>query len=156
MVSIHAGRVRLLSARSTPRSAVPESILLVSLCPALGCADARVRFGVTFDPDGVFSRDTSTIGARSSVSQSSAPGMFGPYLWDAGTIVDLGPGNMGAIDINDHGQILLQGFLADPDGSNSCFLRDGDATIELGNPGGTQCFATDLNKSRSTAWVPLH
>src|SRR6266568_2531265 len=57
MASIRAERVRLLSARSIPGGATPEPILLVSVCSAIGSADERTRFCVTFDPDGLFSRD---------------------------------------------------------------------------------------------------
>src|SRR5713101_6799281 len=48
----------LLSARSTPGGATPEAILRVSSRPGIGSADERVRFCITFDPDGLFSRDT--------------------------------------------------------------------------------------------------
>ena len=57
MVPIRAGRLRLLSAPSTPGGMTPEPILLFSACPAIGDADERVRFCVTFNPDGLFTRD---------------------------------------------------------------------------------------------------
>src|SRR6266446_1266973 len=44
MVSIRPGRLRLHSARSTHSDMTAEPILLVSACPAIGCADARVGF----------------------------------------------------------------------------------------------------------------
>jgi len=65
MVSIRAGRVNLLSARSTPGGATPELILFVSAFPAIGCADERVHFCVTFNPDGFFSRDRNLHSALS-------------------------------------------------------------------------------------------
>ena len=69
-----------------------------------------------------------------------------PFLWESGRMIDLGPGNLAALDINDRGQILLQQFLAHPDDSNSCFLRDGETMIDLGHlDGGARCFASDLN-----------
>src|SRR2546425_364577 len=58
MVSIREGRVRLLSARSAPGGTTPEPILLASSCPATACAEEHVRFCLTFDRDGLFSRDT--------------------------------------------------------------------------------------------------
>src|SRR5437867_5114171 len=57
MVPIRAGKLRLRSTRSIPGGVTPEPILLVSVCPTVGCPDERVRFRVTFDPDGFFSRD---------------------------------------------------------------------------------------------------
>src|SRR6266446_5852245 len=60
MVSIRAGRLRLRSARSIPGGVTREPIPLHSARPAIGCADERVRFCVTFDPDGLFSRDRSS------------------------------------------------------------------------------------------------
>ncbi len=57
MVSIRVGRLRLLSACSTLGDVTPEPIQLVSACPTVGCADARVRFCVTVNPDGLLSRD---------------------------------------------------------------------------------------------------
>src|SRR5436190_9868536 len=57
MVSIRAGRLRLRSARSIPGGVTREPIPLHSARPAIGFADERVRFCVTFDPDGLFSRD---------------------------------------------------------------------------------------------------
>ena len=67
------------------------------------------------------------------------------FLWDGGTMTDLGPGNLAALDINDRGQILLQQYLGNLNDSTSCFLRDGEATINLGSPSGARCFAADLN-----------
>ena len=57
MVSIRAESVRLHSTRSIPSGATPEPILLGLARPAMGCADERVRFCVTLDLDGLFSRD---------------------------------------------------------------------------------------------------
>jgi hypothetical protein len=57
MVSIRAGRLRLLSARSIPGGVTPEPILLVSTRSTKGCADEQVRLCVTFNPDGLFSID---------------------------------------------------------------------------------------------------
>src|SRR5712692_6012055 len=51
--------LRLLLAPVDPRRRAPEPILLVSACPTIGCADERVRFCVTFDPDEFVSRDRS-------------------------------------------------------------------------------------------------
>src|SRR5437773_7367614 len=59
MVSIREGRVRLLSARSAPGGTTPEPILLASACPATACAEEHVRFCLTFDRDGLFSRDST-------------------------------------------------------------------------------------------------
>lgn len=67
------------------------------------------------------------------------------FLWNAGTMIDLGPGNLVAFDINDRGQILLQQFHGRIDEPTSCFLRDGETMINLWTLGGTQCFASDLN-----------
>jgi hypothetical protein len=39
--------------------------------PAIGCADERVRFGVTFDPNGFFSRDRLPMDSKSLVSRSA-------------------------------------------------------------------------------------
>lgn len=75
------------------------------------------------------------------------PGEIRSFLWEAGVMTDLGPGNLIAVDINNRGQILMQSRLETPRGSNACFLRDGDETIDLGNLGGTTCFAHDLNNS---------
>ena len=63
MVSIRAEKVRLHLTRSICSGVIPEPIRLVSSRPAIGCADERVRFGVTFEPDGLFSRDRSQPGA---------------------------------------------------------------------------------------------
>src|SRR4030095_9742275 len=46
-------------ARSTPAGVTSEPILLVSSRPAIGCADERIPFSITLDPDGLFSRDTA-------------------------------------------------------------------------------------------------
>ncbi len=54
---MRAGRVRLLSARLITGGVIPEPTLLFSVRPAIGCADERVRFWVTFYPAGLFSRD---------------------------------------------------------------------------------------------------
>src|SRR6266581_33757 len=64
--SIHAARLRLLSARSAPGSESPEPILLVTARPAIGCADERVHFCVDFYPDGLFSRDRDLRRDRSA------------------------------------------------------------------------------------------
>jgi probable HAF family extracellular repeat protein len=66
-------------------------------------------------------------------------------LWESGRMIELGPDNLAALDINNRGQILLQQLIATLDSPNSCFLRDGEAMIDLGNLGGTQCSASDLN-----------
>ena len=58
MVSIPAEKVRLHLTRSTRSGVIPEPILFVSARPGTGCADERVHFCVTFEPDGLFSRDT--------------------------------------------------------------------------------------------------
>jgi probable HAF family extracellular repeat protein len=74
-----------------------------------------------------------------------SPTEIRPFLWESGRMIDLGPGNLAALDINNRGQILLQQLLANPDDPNSCFLRDGETMIDLGNLGGTQCHASDVN-----------
>src|SRR2546426_8642241 len=58
MVSIRAGRLRRPSTRSTPGGEIPEPILLVSARPAMGCDQECVHLYSSFDPDGLFSRDT--------------------------------------------------------------------------------------------------
>jgi len=67
------------------------------------------------------------------------------FLWDAARMIDLGPGNLGVVDINNREQILFQQFHARIDTPTSCFLRDGETMINLGTPDGTRCFASDLN-----------
>src|SRR2546426_11314434 len=66
--SIHAARLRLLSARSAPGSESPEPILLVTARPAIGCAEERVHFCVDFYPDGLFSRDSPAPGSAATSS----------------------------------------------------------------------------------------
>ena len=66
------------------------------------------------------------------------------FLLDRGATIDLGVANMAAVDINDRGQILLYG-------SEGCFLRDGEALIDLGSPSGTPCYARDLNNRGQVA-----
>jgi hypothetical protein len=58
MVSIRVGRLHLLSARSIFGGQTPEALPLVSARLAIGCAEERVRFCVTLDPDGFFSRES--------------------------------------------------------------------------------------------------
>ncbi len=77
----------------------------------------------------------------------SSPGELRSFLWEAGVMTDLGTGDLIAVDINNHGQILMQSPLWRLRGSNACFLRDRDVIIDLGNLGGTTCFAGDLNNS---------
>lgn len=74
-----------------------------------------------------------------------APDESRSFLWEAGVMTDLGPGNLIATDINNRGQILMQSRRNTPHDPNACFLRDGDATVDLGNLGGTTCGAADLN-----------
>src|SRR2546425_10457820 len=50
----------MLSIRSIPGGATLEPILLVSACPAIGCADERVCFCAPLDPDGRSRRDRSS------------------------------------------------------------------------------------------------
>src|SRR5262249_52335280 len=75
----------------------------------------------------------------------TGPNQVRPFLWESGRMSDLGGGNLVATDINDRGQIVLQQLRATPFDSNSCFLRDGDSTVELGQLGFAQCNASDLN-----------
>ncbi len=53
-----------------PGGVSTEPILLVSACPAIGCADERVRFAAAPDPDGLFSRDNSLATRK----QDTTPG----------------------------------------------------------------------------------
>ena len=58
MDAVRTAPVRLLSTRSIPSRATPEPIRFISTRSAMRCADKRVRLSVTFDPDGLFSRDS--------------------------------------------------------------------------------------------------
>jgi probable HAF family extracellular repeat protein len=133
-----------------PAVAVFGHSLAVAFCLA-GPATPGARTA----PDTLVIRDLGTFDGVDSVGNALndrgqivgvalfAPRQIRSFLLDSETRFDLGP--WVAIDINNPGQVLLQGPLWEIDGTNSCFLRDGEALIDLGTPPGSQCFAADLN-----------
>src|SRR2546427_174536 len=60
MVLIQTGKLRLLSAPSIPGGVTPEPLVLVPTRSAMGSGHWRLRFCVTFGPDGLFSRDRTS------------------------------------------------------------------------------------------------
>ncbi len=136
-----------LPGRTRPFSRI-VSLLLVTAVPA-SVAFAAPRELVIKDLgtlDGNWSV-ANAVNDRGQVVGDSvvAPNEVRPFLWESGRMIDLGPGNLVALDINNRGQILLQQMRPTPDSPSSCFLRDGDMTIDLGQLGGDTCSASDLN-----------
>jgi len=80
-------------------------------------------------------------------AEIGSPGELRSFLWEAGVMTDLDTGNLIAVDINNRGQILMQSPRWLPSSPNACFLLDGDEPIDLGNLGGTTCFAGGLNNA---------
>jgi|GEM_PF-3013237 len=111
-----------------------------------------------FDTIGLALNDRGQIVGTAVLGQENARA----FLWDAGAMIDLGPGHAPAI--NNRGQILFEQFIVNLDDSNRCFLRDGETLIDLGTPEGSQCFASDLNNrgqavgtiQRSVESFPYH
>jgi len=136
---------RRLRARVDPSFAV--ALLVAALSAPASWAEPRA---LAIHDLGTFNGVDSVGNALNDRGQVVGVALLGPaeirsFLWDAGTMIDLGPGNMAALDINNSGQILLQQLIAKPDDPNSCFLRDGEMMIDLGTLDGNQCFASDLN-----------
>lgn len=127
---------------------VPCALLIgISVSAALAAPHKLVIEDlVTVGGDGTVATALNDRGQVVGVTIAASDGIR-PFLWESGQMTDLGPENQAPVDINNHGQILFQDFRPEPDSPSSCFLRDGDTTVDLGHLGGigTECFASDLN-----------
>lgn len=97
-------------------------------------------------------RDTMGAGINESgqiLGTATSATTIDSFLWESGFTTDLGPGI--AIDLNNHGQVLLETLVGNPDDPNSCFVRGPTGLAAIAIPRGSQCHPVDLNDAGQVA-----
>lgn len=141
------GTVKLtLRVRPGRRIAAAMAILFLAAEP-LSAAPRRPRRVFTVQDLGTFEGSSAQASSFNDLGQAvgvvSSGSVPESFLWDSGVWTNLG--RRIAVDINNHGQILLQDDARVPEDAARCYVLDGGMLDAIPTPAGWQCHAADLN-----------